>query len=304
MRGSDYAELRAFAEVAEHASFARAAERLRIAPSTLSQTVRALEQRLGVTLLNRTTRRVSLTGAGARLLDRFAPAMAEMEAAVRDARDQEHGPRGLVRMHVPRAAYHQHVERSLGRLADTLPEVVLDLTVDDAFGDFVADGFDLMVRHAESVDSSMVAVALGGGLRHAVVASPVYLAANGTPLEPTQLIEHRCINWRRPGAQQRYRWQFVSEGEITTMAVSGPLTVSHCDVAIAAAKAGVGIAYVLRSLAEEAVRSGGLVSLLEGHLPPFEGWRLCHPRQRQPTTAVRAVLEALGGSRQPLGTSA
>ncbi len=293
MRGSDYAELRAFVEVAGQASFARAAERLRIAPSTLSQTIRALEQRLGVTLLSRTTRRVSLTGAGSRLLDRFAPAMAEMEAAVQDARDQDNGPRGLVRLHVPRAAYHRHIEPALGRLAETLPEVVLDLTVDDAFGDFVADGFDLIVQHAESIDSSMIAVPLGDGLRHAVVASPAYLAANGTPHEPAQLLEHLCINWRRPAAQQRYRWRFDSDGEFTTMAVSGPLTVSHCDVAIAAAKAGVGIAYVLKPLAEEPVRSGSLVSLLESYLPAFEGWRLCYPRQRQPTAAVLAVLELL-----------
>ena len=293
MRGSDYAELRAFAAVAEQASFARAAERLRIAPSTLSQTIRALEQRLGVTLLNRTTRRVSLTGAGARLLERFVPAMADMEAAVRDARDQGLGPRGLVRMHVPRAAYHRHVEGSLGRLIATAPDVVLDLVVDDAFGDFVADGFDLIVRHAENTDSSMIAVPLGGGLRHAVLAAPAYLAAHGTPLEPTQLLHHRCINWRRPGTQQQYRWRFVCDGKIDTMAVSGPLTVSHCDVAIAAAKAGVGIAYVLGTLGEDAMRSEDLISLLEDYLPPLDGWRLCYPRQREPTTAVRAVLDAI-----------
>ena len=184
MRGAEFAELRAFVEVANQSSFARAAERLRLSASTLSQTIRSLEERLGVTLLNRTTRRVSLTGAGARLLERFAPAMAEMEAAVREARDREHSPQGLVRLHVPRAAYDRHVQPLLGRLANELPSVVLDLAVDDGFGDFAADGFDLFVRHAADVDSSMVAAALGGHLRHSAVASPEYIQVSGTPSNP------------------------------------------------------------------------------------------------------------------------
>ena len=293
MRGSDYAELRAFAEVAGQGSFSRAAERLGMAPSTLSQTVRALEERLDVTLLNRTTRRVSLTGAGARLLDRFAPAMAEIEAAVQDTRDQRLKPRGLVRLHLPRAAYHRHVEPVLGRLAETLPEVMLDLTVDDAASDFVADGFDLVVRRGESMDTSLTAVPLGGTLRHVVVASPAYLASQGTPREPAELIGHRCVQWRRTDTHDNHRWRFTSAGEDVTLAVSGPLTVSHCDVAIAAAIAGVGIAYVLEPLAAKSIADGRLVPLLESYLPSFEGWHLCYPRLHRTPTAVLAVVEEL-----------
>ena len=293
MRGSDYAELRAFAEVAGQGSFARAAERLHIAPSSLSQIIRALEDRLGVTLLNRTTRRVSLTGAGASLLDRFAPAMAEIEAAVQDTRDQRLKPRGLVRMHLPRAAYHSHVEPALGRLAEKLPEVALDLSVDDAVGDFAADGFDLVVRRGESVDTGLVAVPLGGDLRHVVVASPAYLAARGTPQEPADLLDHPCIQWHRPDTNERYRWRFNIAGEDVTLAVSGPLTASHCDVAIAGAVAGVGIAYVLEPLGTKSIADGRLVPLLESYLPPFEGWRLCYPRQRRTPAAVLAVVDEL-----------
>ena len=293
MRGSDYAELRAFAEVAGQGSFSRAAERLGMAPSTLSQTVRALEERLDVTLLNRTTRRVSLTGAGARLLDRFAPAMAEIEAAVQDTRDQRLKPRGLVRLHLPRAAYHRHVEPALGRLAETLPEVMLDLTVDDAASDFVADGFDLVVRRGESMDTSLTAVPLGGTLRHVVVASPAYLASQGTPREPAELIGHRCVQWRRTDTHDNHRWRFTSAGEDVTLAVSGPLTVSHCDVAIAAAIAGVGIAYVLEPLAAKSIADGRLVPLLESYLPSFKGWHLCYPRRHRTPTAVLAVVEEL-----------
>ncbi len=296
MRGSDYAELRAFAEVAGQGSFSRAAERLRMAPSTLSQTIRALEERLDVTLLNRTTRRVSLTGAGARLLDRFAPAMAEIEAAVQDTRDQRLKPRGLVRLHLPRAAYHLHVEPALGRLAETLPEVALDLAVDDAASDFVADGFDLVVRRGECVDTSLVAVPLGGNLRHVVIASPAYLASQGTPREPAELLGHRCIQWRRPDTHERHHWRFTIAGEGITLAVSGPLTASHCDVAIAAAIVGVGVAYVLGPLAAKPIADGRLVPLLESYLPSFDGWRLCYPRQHRTPAAVLAVVEALNAS--------
>ncbi len=293
MRGSDYAELRAFAEVAGQGSFSRAAERLRMAPSTLSQTIRALEERLDVTLLNRTTRRVSLTGAGARLLDRFAPAMAEIEAAVQDTRDQRVEPRGLVRLHLPRAAYQRHVGPALGRLAKALPEVALDLTVDDAASDLVADGFDLVVRRGECVDARLVAVPLGGNLRHVVVASPAYLASQGTPREPAELLGHRCIQWRRPDKHSNHRWRFTTASGDVTLAVSGPLTASHCDVAIAAAIAGVGVAYVLEPLATRPIADGRLVPLLEAYLPSFEGWRLCHLRQHRTPAAVLAVVEAL-----------
>ena len=293
MRGSDYAELRAFAEVAGQGSFARAAERLRMAPSTLSQTIRALEERLGVTLLNRTTRRVSLTGAGARLLDRFGPAMAEIEAAVQDTQDQRVEPRGLVRLHLPRAAYHRHVEPALGRLAEALPEVVLDLTVDDAASDFVADGFDLVVRRKEGVDTSLTTVPLGGNLRHVVGASPAYLASQGTPREPAELLGHRCVQWRRPDTHEHHHWRFTTAGEGVTLALSGPLTTSHCDVAIAAAIAGVGIAYVLEPLAAKPIADGRLVPLLQSYLPSFEGWHLCYSQRRRIPAAVMAVVEAL-----------
>ena len=153
MRGSEFAELRAFAEVAEHRSFVRAAERLRVAPSTLSQTVRSLEERLEVTLLVRTTRRVSLTSAGARLLERFAPALKEMEAAVLETRDGRARPTGLVRLHALRPAYARHIEPVLGLIRDTLPDVTLDLAIDDAPLDVAASGHDLLIRRAEFVDS-------------------------------------------------------------------------------------------------------------------------------------------------------
>lgn len=174
MRGSEFAALKAFVEVAERRSFARAAEALRVAPSTLSQTIRELEDRLGVSLLTRTTRRVSLTGAGARLLGRFAPALRDMDAALLDARDEGARPRGVVRLHAPAPAYGSHIEPVLGSVQRTLPDLILDVTIDDGLAEIAADGFDLVIRRSDYVDSGMVAHDLGGDLRHAVVASPEY----------------------------------------------------------------------------------------------------------------------------------
>jgi len=297
MRGSDFAELRAFAEVATQRNFTRAAVRLGLSASALSQTIRSLEEQLGVRLLNRTTRRVSLTGAGARLLERFGPAMAEIDQAVQEARDQREIPRGLVRLHVPRSAYHSHIEPSLGRLAKQLPEVVIDLSVDDAIAAGpVPDGFDVVIRRGEAVENGSVETSLGPQLRHVVLASPAYLAAYGTPNRPEELLEHRCINWRRPKTHEPERWRFEIDGSCIDLSVSGPLTASHCDVAIAAAAAGVGISYVLEPLAADRITDGSLLPLLEDYLPRFDGWRICYPKWKQTPAAVLAVVETLTSS--------
>ena len=207
MRGTEFAELRAFAEVADRRSFARAAEHLRVAPSTLSQTIRSLEERLGVVLLNRTTRRVSLTSAGDRLLSRFAPAMKELEAAVLDAHEGRTQPRGVVRLHAPRPAYARHVAPVLGSLRHELPDVVLDLSVDDSPVEASTTGYDLVIRRGASIDGSWETLSLGAELRHAVVAAPAYLAESETPTCPDDLSEHRCIRWRPIGSDTQ-AWQF------------------------------------------------------------------------------------------------
>ncbi len=292
MRGTEFAELRAFAEVARRRSFARAAEHLRMAPSTLSQTVRALEARLGVTLLNRTTRRVSLTTAGARLLERFAPALEEMEAAVAEAHDGRARPRGVVRLHALKPAYASHVEPLLGRLSEALPDVTLDLSVDDAPLDVAASGYDLVIRRAAFVDDGMVAHDLGAELRHAVIASPDYLTRRGAPASPEALADHSCILWR-PAGRDTQDWRFEAAGEPLTVAVTGPLIVSHCEAAVAAALQGVGVAYVLQSYALPLITEGRLAPLLSDVLPAFGGWRLCHAKQVRLTAAARAVAGIL-----------
>ena len=295
MRATEFAELRAFAEVAARRSFARAAEQLRVSPSTLSQTVRALEKRLGVTLLNRTTRRVAPTSAGEQLLRRFAPALDEMEAALGEAREGRVRPTGTVRLHAPRPAYLAHVEPALGRMHEVLPDVTLDLSIDDAPAEVVTGAHDLVIRRAAFVGDDMIAHDLGGDLRHTVVASPDYLAAHGVPLSPEFLPEHRCIRWRPVGGDVQ-SWQFVVNDRPVRVALDGPLIVSHCDAAVAGALASLGVAFVLESHATGAIANGRLVPLLTEYLAPSGGWKLCHPRQLRLTAAARAVADLLVGS--------
>jgi len=299
MRGQDFAELHAFVAIAEQGNFTKAAAQLRIAPSTLSQTIRDLEARVGVTLLNRTTRSVSMTSAGARLLARFRPALDEMTAAVEDARDLRAKPRGVVRLHIPRPAYSEFLEPCLDRLHNAYPDLVLDITVDDALTNLIVAGFDLSFRLGEFSDPSMVEVALGGPQSHVAVASAAYLQAHGAPSDPADLANHFCINWRQPGTNDPFHWRFNIKGQWVGVPVSGPLIASHCDVAITAALAGLGIAFVLEPLARPAIQKGLLTPMLGPFLPPFPGWRLCRPNRPQTTAATLAVIDFLSaGAKQ------
>ncbi|QND63703.1 LysR family transcriptional regulator [Mesorhizobium loti] len=293
MRGSDYAELKAFAAVVAHGNFARAAEGLRISASTLSQTIRQLEARLGLRLLNRTTRSLSLTEAGARLHARFAPAMAEMEAAVGDAAALRDTPAGILRVHMPSVAAATYLEPVLGRFYQTWPEIVLDVTIDDAAIDSVEAGYDVSARLGEFLEADMVAVPLGGAQRQLAVASPDYIARHGSPSAPADLLKHRCINWRRPGSAGLYAWEFARDGQWFSVAADGPLVVSSRDMAIAAAVQGVGIAFWAEELVRPLIDAGKLVSLLDAWCATFPGWFLCYHKQRHTPPAVRAFVDFL-----------
>jgi DNA-binding transcriptional LysR family regulator len=291
MRGSDYAELKAFVAVVAHGSFAKAASELRISPSTLSQMIRELEARVGVRLLNRTTRSVSLTEAGRRLHDRFKPAMEEMEVAVSDARSLRNSPAGVLRVHMPRLAATAYLAPFLGRFYETYPDIALDLTVSDAITDIVRGGYDVGVRLGELLQADMVAIPLGGEQRQLAVASPAYIAAHGRPEKPTDLLKHRCINWRQPGSTGCYNWEFVQDGQWFAVAVQGPLAVSHRDFAVAAALQGVGIAFWAEERLRPLIDEGKLVPLLEEWSGSFPGWYLYYPKQRHTPPSIRAFVD-------------
>lgn len=291
----DLVHLRAFLLVAERLSFSQAADALGVKPSALSHTIRTLEERLGIQLFNRTTRSVALTPAGKALAARLGPAMQAIGGALSDARSIANRPSGTVRIVASRVAARFEVAPALARLAAAAPDVVLDLTVTDATIDFVADGFDAAVRIGEEIDQDIISVRIGSDLRQIPVASPTYLAEHGRPIVPDDLQHHRCIQWRWEGRETPYAWEFRRDCEWFEKAVSGSFIVDDRQVAIGAALAGAGIAFVTEREVADHLATGGLEALMLDWTDTFPGYHLCYPRQRQMSPALRTVIDVLRG---------
>ncbi|GGB29910.1 LysR family transcriptional regulator [Tistrella bauzanensis] len=291
MRGRDVAELRAFAAVAEHESFARAAAHLGMTPSALSQTIRTLEDRLGVRLLNRTTRSVAISDAGASLLARILPALAELDVAVDDLTRNRESPHGVLRLNVTRDAALHYIAPLIAPFSAACPAVMLDITVDDRLVDIVAGGFDAGVRLGETVARDMIAIRLGGAQRMMVVAAAAYLDRHGTPSSPRDLGRHRCLNYRWPTSGAPYRWEFSRDGEALTVAVPGPVITNAPDMLVRAALDGAGIGCFFADLVRDHVAAGRLRHLLAAWSPPFPGFYLYHPSRRQVPPALRAFID-------------
>ncbi len=290
MRGSDYFDLKAFTKIVEHGSFTSAAQALRVTPSALSQTIRHLEKRLDVRLLNRTTRSLSATDAGRRLMARLQPALQEIDAALEDVNSLRSSPAGTLRLHLPRLAARTFLEPILERFRQAYPDIVLDVTVDDAVTDIVDQGFDLGVRLGELLENHMVAVPIGPPLRHIPVAAPSYVSEFGTPQQPQDLHQHRCINWRQHGSRSLYNWEFRKGRKALAVSVNGPLIVSERNLALSAALRGVGIAFIAEELARPFIAQGQLVPMLEDWCAPYPGWHLYYHKQTHTPTTVKAFV--------------
>ena len=293
MRGSEFADLTAFVAVAQERSFRRAAVRLGVSPSALSHSVRELELRLGVQLLNRTTRSVAPTEAGAGLFERLAPAFDDIAGAVGTVRAFRDTPSGTVRLNLPKLAAQMALAPAFGRFARAYPDVRLELTVDDALTDIVAGGFDAGIRPGERLQRDMVAVRVTPDLRAAIVGSPAYLAGHAPPRTPRDLRDHACINYRWAGTGMLYRWPFARAGEALEVAVDGPLTLNDTDLIVAAALDGVGLACILEGSVSSHVAAGRLVRVLDDWCPPFPGFFLYHPGRRQVPAALRVLIDFL-----------
>ena len=291
MRAGGHSDLRAFVAVAEQESFSKAAERLGLAPSSLSQTIRGLEERLGIRLFNRTTRSVSLTQAGQRLLLRVRPVLAELDAALADVAGLGDRPAGIVRVRCLRHAFRVHVAPVLAAFHAAYPHVVLDVVLDDAVGDLVAAGFDVGFTLGEVIEKDMIAVRVGGDMRQIAVASPDYLARHGRPETPKDLVAHKCLRWRWPGRTTPYNWEFFWDGAWFEVEVDGPLIASEHFVVVDAALAGMGIAFWVEHELKPLIAEGRLVGLLEDYSAPFPGFYLCYPQQRQMAPGLRAFID-------------
>lgn len=296
MRGSEYVELRAFAAVVRHGTFTRAAAHLGRSPSALSQTIRALEARLGARLLNRTTRSVSPTEAGARLAERLLPLIDDLDAVAVAAAGPEGAPSGRLRINAGRMAGLHVVAPLVAPFLLRHPAVSLELVLDDALVDVVAASFDAGVRLGEVLEGDMIAVPLGGDVRMAVVGAPGYLAACGTPLHPRDLASHACVGMLWPTDRSPYQWEFEREGEALRVPVAGPLTCDDPAVRLQAAADGLGLAYAFEAEAEAMIASGRLVRVLADWTPPFPGCFLYYPGRRHVTAALRAFIDAAKGA--------
>jgi len=293
MRGTDFANLNAFAAVVEQGSFVRAAAHLGVTPSALSQTIRQLEERLGVRLLNRTTRSVAPTAVGERLYQRFRPSVEELEAAVAEAVSTRERPAGMLRINAPRSAAIGLIAPRLGRFHRSNPDVVLDIMVDDRLTDIVAGRYDAGIRLGERLEKDMVAVRLTDEMEMMAVASPDYVARFGTPQTPDDLHAHACLNWRWPSDGSLYRWEFEEDGREFEVAVDGPLIANDVEVVLQAAIQGIGIAYTSHEWIEGWLQEGILIRVLERFSPKFPGMYLYYPSRRQQPPALRAFIDCL-----------
>ena len=294
MRGSEFAELKAFAAVVERASFARAAEHLGLSPSALSQTIRLLEARLGTRLLNRTTRSVAPTATGTRLYGRIAPLFREMTEAVDEASAAAGQAGGTLRINTLAMAARQVIAPRLGRFHCAHPGVALDIVVDDGLSDIVAGRFDAGIRVGGRLEKDMIAVRLTPDLKMLAVASPDYLAHRGLPRSPVDLHRHACINWRIEADGRAYRWEFEKKTKRMEVAVEGPLTTNHSDVGVAAAVQGLGIAYAFdRELVDEHLAGGRLIEVLADWSITRPGLFLYHPSRRHVPAGLRAFIDCM-----------
>lgn len=294
MRGSEFAELKAFAAIVGHASFARAADHLGLSASALSQTIRQLETRLGVRLLNRTTRSVAPTEAGARLYDRIMPMMQEMDAAVAEAVAATGRTAGKLRINTLGMAAKKLIAPRLGRFHRAYPNVVLDIVMDDGISDIVAGRFDAGIRVGERLEKDMIAVRLTPDVAMHAVASPQYLAHHGEPKVPADLHQHACINWRFPGSGAVYRWQMEKKNKKIEMKVSGPLISNLQEVVLEGALQGLGILYAYDGdRIYESIAAGRLKRILADWSPTFPGLFLYYSDRRNPNPALRAFIDCL-----------
>jgi DNA-binding transcriptional LysR family regulator len=288
MHASEFAELRAFVAVAERRNFARAAAHLGMVPSTISQTVKSLEERLGVRLLNRTTRKVSLTDAGERLLTRARPALAELEASVGDL-DQFRGTfTGTLRLNVSSIAAQIVLLPKLRSFLDAHPGIVLDVTVDDDESDIVGGRFDAGIRVGHKVARDMALLRLTAPSRLVAVASPDYLVRHKAPVNPRDLQRHACICYRNNG--RRMDWVFERGKNKLEISVNGPLVCDSIDLVERAALNGIGIGYTIESHVAEHLASGRLVALLRDWSPAVHSYYLYYSDRGQVPAPLKALI--------------
>ncbi len=292
MAEPDLADLDAFAAVARQRSFRGAAARRGVSPSSLSQAVRRLEDRLGVRLLNRTTRSVTPTEAGERLLARLTPTLAELGRALDEVNSFRDSPTGTLRLNMPTAAAKLVMPRLIGPFLRAHPGVTLEVVAEDSFVDVLAAGFDAGVRYEERLEQDMIAMPMGPDQRYVLAASPDYLARHGAPIHPRQVLDHACIRHRFLSGVS-LPWEFEKDGEIIRVSPSGPLVGNVPELGIEAAVEGLGLLMTFDGFVAPCLTDGRLVEVMADWSTPFTGPRLYYPSRRQMPAPLRAFVDFL-----------
>lgn len=286
-------DLLAFAAVARERSFTRAAAVLGMSPSALSHAMRALEERLGVRLLARTTRSVAPTEAGERLLQSLNPALADIEGGLEALAEWRDNPSGTVRITTFAYAARMVLVPKLPAFLLAHPDIRVEVIIEDGLTDIVTSGFDAGIRLGETVDKDMIAVRVGPELRTVVVGTPAYFARIPPPETPYDLDRHACIGYRLTTSGGLLPWEFEKDGKEIKIRTSGPLVVNDGELPAAAVREGVGLGYLMEHDVADEIASGALVQVLDDWCPPFPGFHLYHPSRRQSPPALRALIAAL-----------
>jgi DNA-binding transcriptional LysR family regulator len=286
-------DLLAFIGVARERSFTKAAAKLGVSQSALSHTIRELEARLGVRLLTRTTRSVSPTEAGDRLLQTIAPRFEEIEAELAALRGLREKPAGTIRLTAGDHATRCLLWPKLAKFLPKYPDIKVEIAIDYGLTDIVAHRYDAGVRWGEQVGKDMIAVRIGPDIRFAVIGAKSYFAKRSVPKTPQELVSHSCINLRLPTYGGLYAWEFAKGTRELKVRVEGQLVFNSIFDVLDAALAGFGIAFVPEDMAQPHLVKGRLTRVLEDWCPPWSGYHLYYPSRRQPSPAFVLVVDAL-----------
>jgi DNA-binding transcriptional LysR family regulator len=298
----DLRHLAAFATVARHRNFRRAAAELQMSPAALSENLRALEEQLGVRLLNRTTRSVAPTEAGERLLARLTPALRDVRDAVSNIQGERNVPAGRLRINAASPAVQHVLATMVGPFLERFPQIRLEIMDTSNLVDIVAEGFDAGVRYEENLARDMIALSLGPPQRYLLVASPKFLAAHGRPDKPEDVLERPCIVTRFPTGVL-LPWEFEKKERKVKFVPDGRLVCMHTGLMLQAAIDGVGYLMTFEETTAEAVRSGQLEVVLEEWCPPFPGPLLYYPSRRQPPPALAAFIQFVTERRKKVASA-
>ena len=293
MRTADLAGIEVFVAVAELRSFRAAGALLGVTGSAISQTVRLLEDRMGVALLQRTTRSVAMTEAGERLYQGVKPALADMRASIDSLEHLRSRPAGTLRLTVSSIAETFLNESTIADFLNEYPEVRLDIVIDDGATDIVAEGYDAGVRLGEVVVEDMVAIRVSPDQRQLVVGAPAYFARHGRPKHPRDLHAHACIGWRHISAGTPYRWEFTDKGKEFEVSIEARVNTTDMGLMTRLAVAGVGVTIGLEDSFVPYLRRKELVSVLEPYCEPFPGFFLYYPKRPQTPLKLKALADFL-----------